>query len=88
MIEGLAELLPPGSIGLLTPRETKDAKIRRHLLLLLQMVQGGYKLARGQIAAGAENDDGTGIDGFSFLPQAERGGFFERRVLVHDPNDG
>jgi hypothetical protein len=33
---------------------------RRHLLVLAQMIKRGNQLARGQVAARAEDDDGTG----------------------------
>jgi hypothetical protein len=39
------------------PRQADHAKGRRHLLLLAKVIQGGDKLAGGQITARAEDDD-------------------------------
>ena len=54
-------------------------KAERHLLVLEQMVERGNQFARGQVAAGAEDDDGARLDQAC---EFRRGGN-RRRWLVH-----
>ena len=83
LVQCLAQFLAPGSIGLLTPGEADDAKIRRHLLFFVKMVKSGYELARGQVPAGAENDDGAGRHRFALLTQTASGEVVGCSSLVH-----
>ena len=67
MIERLSQFLAPGFIRLLPPREADNPIIRRHLFLLVEMVEGGDELARGQVSAGAEDNNRTGVNHLALL---------------------
>ena len=79
------QLAAPGGIGLLAPREADDAKGRRHLLLLAEVVQGGDQLARRQVAARAEDDDRARFQRLAPFAQTTSHQLIKLLGLVHVP---
>src|SRR5262249_10303438 len=82
LVQCLPQFLPPGRISFFAPGEPDDAKIRRHLPFLKKVVEGGNKLARGQITAGAEDDYGAGFGCFAFFV-LRTAALLKNRHLVH-----
>src|SRR5262249_42954229 len=73
LVQGFAQLLPPGIVVFLAPGKADDAEGRRHLTVLEQVIKRGNQFARGEVPAGAENDDGAGLGRFAgFVSVAHR----------------
>ena len=86
LVERRAQFCAPRSIRLLASREADDAERRGHLLLLEQLIERGDQLARREVAARAEDDDGAGVE--IFVAAVTAGGGGGRVQDVHGRNLG
>ena len=57
LIQILAQLLTPRVVGLFAPGEPNHAVVSGHLFFFVQVVKSGDELARGEVAARAEDDN-------------------------------
>src|SRR6266516_1943382 len=60
-----AQFLSPGVVSFFPAGKTDDAEPRGQLFLAVEMVERRNQLARGQVPAGAKNDDGARLDRLS-----------------------
>jgi len=79
-----SQFRPPSLVALLPPGESNDAERVGKLFRGEQMVEGRDQLARRQVSAGSEDDNGGGLD--VLLPefQPARQQFIQLLVLIHD----
>src|SRR5205807_6257281 len=97
LVESFAQFLAPGLIGFFAAGETNNAVLGRHLLFFDQMVERRNQFARGEVAAGPEDDNRAGLDRFAALAERLGARFLVaaaimRRtrsvVLIHEGNNG
>ena len=79
-----AQFLSPGVVSFFPAGKTDDAKRRGQLFLAVEMVEGRNQLARGQIPAGAKNDDGARLDRLSTEFEATAQQLIQILILVHN----
>src|SRR5207245_7542043 len=78
-----AQFLSPGVVGFFPAGKTDDAKRRGQLFLAVEMVERRNQLARGQIPAGAKNDDGARLDRLSTDLEAATKQLIQILLLFH-----
>src|SRR5438552_8262771 len=83
LLQRSAQFLPPGGLGLFPAGKTEDAKRRGQLFLAVQMVARRDQLARGQIPAGAENNNGARLDRLSTVFEPATQQLIQILILVH-----